>query len=59
LAPEASASATACSATTVFPEPVGAATSTEEPASRAAMARRWKSSSSKSYGSGPAVVVIA
>src|SRR5258705_10010054 len=39
----------ACSATTVLPEPVGAATSTDRPSSRAAMARSWKSSSSKSY----------
>src|SRR5438132_5311303 len=35
------------SATTVLPEPVGAATSTDSPAWRAWMARTWKSSSGK------------
>ena len=40
----------ACSATTVLPAPVGAATSTDAPSSRAATACRWKSSSSKGYG---------
>src|SRR6478752_2498610 len=36
--------ATACSATTVLPDPVGALTSTERPASMAAMASSWKRS---------------
>src|SRR5258706_3810216 len=38
----------AYSATTVFPLPVGAATSTDWPSSRASSARSWKSSSGKS-----------
>src|SRR3954471_9718517 len=44
------ARATACSATTVLPAPVGAATRTLCPASIAAMASSWKRSSVKVIG---------
>ena len=43
--PMSSAAAIAYSATSVLPAPVGAATSTERPASSTSSARRWKSSS--------------
>src|SRR6202000_496124 len=46
---------TAYSRITVFPDPVGAATSTPSPALSAAQAATWKSSKAKSYCSRKAV----
>src|SRR4051812_45889087 len=45
----------AYSATSVLPEPVGAATSTERPASSASRARTWKSSSGNGRAAANAV----